>query len=304
MLRRTVPLMLSLLAAVAARAEEPGGAPLAESTQVLKTLQADERAKNNPATAGKLSESLPRLPTQVPGATALKFAPPEQATQAEKELRRRKKAQKNWLVDGVEKLGREPKVRRGPGPQEDKDMPAEENTRTDSSDPDHILSLYAERKREDEAKAQARVATMPRRDPIAPFLQGWLGDSPVRGKFFDDFLGKTTTGAAAAPPAVGSGLEFSQVASGPAAIEQQSRTPSVAGQPNPYLAGLEPFARSEVGGGMLVQAASVPAMFGPPAPRSGSSSIDPIPSARTAEKKPALLAPTGNEKYFPQLKKF
>ena len=298
---RPATLALLLLAAATVGAEEQGGAPLEASKQALKALQADQTAKTGAATTGKLSDGLPQLQTPVPGATPLDFAPLQQS-RADKELKKRKDGQKNWLLDGVDKLSREPKAKGRLAGNDKNAITIDDEENPDSSDPDYLLKLYAGQKKEADAKTVARQASPSRSDPIAPFLQGWLGSSPARGKFFDEFV--RNSGAAADPssPVGPADTGGSQFMSNFVAVDGNRAVAPVTTQPNPYLQGLDSPARSEAGR----NSQSFPSFLtlGAPVHPPSAAAIDPFLAARPVDKKLPLLAPSENEKYFPQLKKF
>ncbi len=296
-----VPLAIFVCAGLVATGlgtEPPSGAPLESAKEELKKLQADQTTKTGPA--GRLTDGLPRIQTPVPGAVQLEVPTAEKSA---KERKKRVDARKNWLLDGVDKLEKRPgRKDAGRKPTGETELPDGKDGEFDSSDPDDLLQLYTEQKKADEAKAGDRKAIPSRVDPFAPFLQGWMQTSPARGKFFDDFVRKSEP-AAGSVDAGPRSIETNQ-SSSPVDVAGASRSVAAAAQPNPYLEGLD--MPSPGGGrpnsGQLDPVAVAPVMTAPRPLTSGM--LDLIPASRPAEKKPALLAPSDDKKYFPQLKKF
>ncbi|MDI1248248.1 MAG: hypothetical protein PSV13_05130 [Lacunisphaera sp.] len=307
MRHRPVTLILLLLVATAAGADgQQGGAPLETSKKALQELQADQATKSDLNATGKsIADGLPQLRTPAPGVVAPEQGQPGNRRAGDNDLKKKKAGQANWLLDGVDKLGRETKDRRQAGRDSRNDLPADEEEKPDSSDPDYVLKLYAQQKKEAEEKTEARQVTRTRTDPIAPFLQDWLGNSPVRGKFFDEYVRKSEAGAGPASAGGPADIGSNQLSiHSPATMDRPVAAP-VAPQPNPYLAGLESPANFESGTRGLDLLPSGPAAFGgdPSGPSRGPA-MEPNPAPRAVEKKPTLLAPLDNEKYFPQQKKF
>jgi hypothetical protein len=192
-----------LLAAVAQGTE--GGAPLETSRQELRKLQGGQTADEAPSAKDGLRPSLPSLVT--PGQESL--PPPEllspEKLEKERKLQKEREARKNWLVNGVQQLEKTDKAKEDMGPPETEKLPAAETTKpSESQDPQYLLKLYDEQKkieaeRQGDAKVQRRAPT----DPLAPFLQGWLGNSPARGQFFDEFARKPDAGPTGTAPVIG-----------------------------------------------------------------------------------------------------
>lgn len=300
---RRATLGLLLLAATAARAaEQGGGGPLEASKKALQELQADQATKPDAnITGNKPSDGLPQA--QVPPPAAMPDSGNRRTN--EKDLKRKKDGQTNWLLDGVEKLGRDTKERNPRGRDNRGELPEDEAVEPDSSDPDYMLKLYARQKKESAEKNEARQSPKARTDPIAPFLQEWLGNSPVRGKFFDEYVRKADARAGAGSP-MGPADRFSgQSLDHPVRLEERRGAGSGAQPTNPYLAGIDALrAPTEANGARISQPAPAPATFGGPTGSSQLPVAEPVQTARPTEKKPPLLAPSDNEKYFPQQKKF
>ena len=150
----------------------------------------------------------------------------------------------------------------------------------------------------------SKPAIIVSRDPLAPFLQGWLADSPVRGLFFDDYVKKMNTEGAAVSSAYGSptaqsGELRSTRASTSAGYHSLRPT-----EANPYLAPSKELARQSLGttidsprltstaGNSFSQALA----SGPTAAAVGGTQ----PSGKVSTR----LAPSDAQKYFPQQRKF
>jgi hypothetical protein len=290
---------LLLLAAAAAGADEPA-APLAQTRQELRQLQRDQAVKKSGAAADKLSDGLPQFQTPIPGALPL----PAPETESTRDTLKKKKrdAGKNWLVDGVNRLEKSEKGR-GKGGAGAEDLPLAatdaKDERPDPGDPEYILKVYDQQKRAEEAKAEPKPPTA---DPLAPFLQDWLGTSPVRGKFFDEFSRRPETAGASDALAPVVSPVSGTTATGPADFSGPARSVRSDPAPNPYLQGLDlPALHDSSPSAPATAPAAAPVWA--PGPLSPSPS-DPVPAARSPERK-ALPAPGAeNQKYFPQQKKF
>jgi hypothetical protein len=296
-MKRAAAILGIVFLAGTAGAEDRSGGPLEGTKQELKSLQADQAAAKNGVAAGKLSDGLPQLQAPVPGAVPLELTAPDKL---EQDLKKRKAAQKNWLLDGVGRLERESRAKaRGKNDAGDSSSDADEQA-GDRSDPDYLLKLYSEQTRgkANQNQAGALRGGASSSDPMAPFLQNWLADSPVRGKFFDDFVKKSDSGDSQGT--VAGGLSGNGTASAGFSGELPGMTRVfVATKPaaNPYLQAPAMPALQERSSatGSASTPSWTPAL---PAPR------DPILPVRPDDKKPQELAPLDNQKYFPQQKKF
>jgi hypothetical protein len=285
-----------VLGVLSARADEPG-APLENSKQELKALQKDQTTHGTEGPPDKLRDSMPRL--QTPGSGILPVEPLA-ARKSPAGQSKKMDAQKNWLLDGMDKLDNNAKARNRNARDkltETKDEPA------DPDDPDYLLNLYSEQKKDSDTKAETKQSTVSHKDPMAPFLQGWLADSPVRGKFFDDYIKKPDMGAggsAATPAALqesGTNTAFAGFDPGGHSLRQgQGGAAQVAS--NPYLQALDMSALQDTAGRNR-QAVAPAAAMPPPV-----SLANPEPPANQPEKKLQLPTVSDDSKYFPQLKKF
>jgi hypothetical protein len=277
--------------------------PLESSKQELRTLEGGQRTKEAPSATEGLRPSIPSI--QTPGQDTLLPMPRPDAGKLEKERKRRQKARENWLVNGVEQL--EKSERKEPGiPREiEKEDELDSNDSAEGDDdPQYLLKLYDEQKKMDEGRESRNTPhRVPRADPLAPFLQGWLGSSPVRGQFFDEFVRRPSDTAAGQIPAMSQSNGLSE---GPASSDVPS---SAIGEselrPNPYLAPLNTPAGSppDITPGVFPGSTGAPSAL-PSFDRLPLPSPMPPPVVRQPERKPPPAPSADDRKYFPQLKKF
>ncbi len=286
-----------LLAALGARAGEPT-APLEDSKQELKALQKEQSTNGVEAPAGKLHDVMPRL--QAPDSPALPVEPPV-PQKSETQLNR--EARENWLLDGMDRLEKNPKGKaRNPKDESTKSK----GEQADPNDPNYLLNLYGEQQKNAAAKAAAKTPAAGRKDPLTPFLQDWLANSPVRGKFFDEYMRQRTTTDGSTGATARGQLESGASASF-AGIDPDSAgvrhgpddTAPVAA--NPYLQSLDLSALHEKSSHDSQTAAA--AGFRPAANPPTAALVDPGLPARPPDRKPPPPLADDN-KYFPQLKKF
>lgn len=298
--RRISILSLLWLSAAAANTAEQGAAPLEGAKQELKRLQADQATQSSGAAGGKITEGLPQVQTPVPAAVQLEKPSSEKA---EQELRKKRETQKNWLRDGVDQLGKGTKARGRETGEAAEALADEEQKQFDSSDPDYMLKLYTAQKKTDDARAGQMKPTTPRVDPLAPFLQGWLETSPVRGKFFDDFVRKPDAGGAFAGGPVPAEHSPTQGV-GRVEITGSAQVAPATAQTNPYLQGLDTLTLQDLGSDRNQSVAASSVFINPVPVQPSGGLVEPISAGRPAEKKPLPLPPSDDKKYFPQLKKF
>jgi hypothetical protein len=304
LLRRA--LFASVLLAAMAQGTE-GGAPLETSRQELRKLQGGQKAGEAPSAKEGLRPSLPSLVT--PGQESL--PPPEllspEKLEKERKLQKEREARKNWLVNGVQQLEKTDKAKEGLSQSETQLLPAASAAKTEEGrDPHYLLKLYDEQKKiETERQGDAKVQRAPAADPLAPFLQGWLGNSPARGQFFDEFSRKTETGPVGPAPVVGPATPSGTHAATPTlGLAGPDKAPAAAA-PNPYLTELAPIRSSQPAPSALTStgafnpAANNP-VFSPPVV------VAPPPPAevRQPERKAPQPPSADDKKYFPQLNRF
>lgn len=291
------------LTATGAHAEGRGGAPLESTKQELKTLQADEAARGNGIVTGKLSDGLPQLSAPLPGAVPLEIASP---LQMEKELKQRKEARKNWLIDGVDKLEKEAR-NNGRGKNEAKDSLGEEtDNATDPATSDYGLTSSNEQNQQTGAKHEMRHTDSVRSDPLAPFLQGWLADSPGRDKFLDEFVKKTDGSGGPIAASEGRRLPDQGQLGIRGEVSGSARTAGMPTtvQPNPYLQGAGIPALADLGSNRSAAATANTAQAASGGAPPAAAWSGPTTTGRPPEKKLPLLGPSDAQKYFPQQKKF
>jgi hypothetical protein len=277
--------------------------PLESSKQELRKLEGTQQTKTGPSATEGLRPSLPSI--QTPGQDALPPMPLPDAEKLEKERKRRQKGRENWLVNGVEQLEKSEKKESGipreseNGGELDLDKSAEGN----GDDPQYLLKLYDEQKKMDEGRASGNTPQRsPRADPLAPFLQGWLGNSPVRGQFFDEFVRKPSEATAGQITIVSQSQSLSDGFVSNEAASSAAGEPEL--RPNPYLAPLNTPARNapDITPGVFPSTTSTP--LAPSSFRLPLPSATPAPVLRQPERKPPPAPSADDRKYFPQLKKF
>ncbi len=292
---------------IAAAAED--SAPLEATKKELQQLQSAQKTK--PGATGGESLKLDTPTLDVPSATL--GASEQWLAKKNKQDRKReqqKKDAENWLVNGVDKLGRENAQGNGKAPTA-ADQDAKESSDAtaadaaiDSSDPQYLLKLFDDQKKQPAGKqADAKPHATPGPDPFAPFLQNWLSSSPVREPVLSQFSKSSDAGGGAPMPA--SVADYRPASATPVSVATGREAPG-ADKPNPYLielntplpakdlsagAGIAPIVDASV---LAPEASKAPATIAP---------LDPLPDARTPAKGPPP-GPADDKKYFPQLKKF
>jgi hypothetical protein len=277
------------------------GAPLESTRQELRKLNGNQKADSGPSATEGLRPNLPSI--QTPGQESLSPLQLMDPEKLEKERKRQKQERKNWLVNGVEQLERKDKEKTA-------DAFSTEEATTDGSDTraldgSDLLKLYDEQKKLEEVhKIETKSQRSAPSDPLAPFLQGWLGNSPVRGQFFDEFArkpGGTISGEG--PSGVASVNSNRDFGMGPLALTNSGN--DLPAKPNPYLVELNRPVQSEpVANTLSVQNALNP---GVPIPSFSKPLMSPTPppaEMRPPERKPLPTPLADDRKYFPQLKKF
>lgn len=307
---RLATLGLVLGFAVARADDDPPPAPLENTKQELQALAKDQAANKAGTQEGSMKDALPRMQSPVPSGPALELP---QAGNSPSELKKKREAQKNWLLDGVTQLEREARLKdnaqsdRGKSSERDRDSA---EAKLEPSDGDYFLKVYSEEQKKAEAEKSSRSdgkrKDMPaQNDPLAPFLQDWLAGSPVRGQFFDEFVkrpaspsGDSATDRAAAPIS-----DHSALASLPTSNVQGGRVPEsaqTAAKPtNPYLQSF-----------ILSEGRSVPPVGQPSATTFAPTTKPLVPvvpdnplSTRTGDRK-RPPSPFDDKKFFPQGKHF
>lgn len=295
----------SVLLAVVAQGTE-GAAPLETSRQELRKLQGGQKAGEAPSAKEGLRPSLPTLVT--PGQESL--PPPEllspEKLEKERKLQKEREARKNWLVNGVQQLEKTDKAKEGLDQPATEKIPAAETTKSnEGQDPQYLLKLYDEQKKiETERQGDAKAQRAAPADPLAPFLQGWLGNSPARGQFFDEFARKPDAGPTGTAPVVGSAASSGGFNTASAhSLNEPHRTPAMAA-PNPYLVDTAPIRNSQPAGSPLTSGAFTPLAANPVFNQPIVAAPPPPAEVRQPEKKAPPPPQADDKKYFPQLNRF
>ncbi|HEY8995703.1 MAG TPA: hypothetical protein VIM71_13630 [Lacunisphaera sp.] len=295
--------MLGAVLLTAAARGADAGAPLESTKQELRKLNDGQKPGTGPGAAEGLRPSLPTI--QTPGQESLPLPELMDPEKLEKERKRQKNERKNWLVNGVGELERKDKAKTAEAFSTDETKEEGSDSRlSDKTDPQYLLKLYDEQKKVEEArKLDTRTQRPPQADPLAPFLQGWLGNSPVRGQFFDEFARKPEGASAGAAPAVPPGVGPTRDFGTPVSAATPAKDP--AAKPNPYLAELNRPVPNEAAVGVLSGQTPVsPALTTPSLGRPLIPSTPSPAEVRPPERKPLPTPLADDKKYFPQLKKF
>lgn len=280
-------------AALAFAADDPN-APLANTKRQLESLKKDEAAQK----AGTQSGAKLDLPSLNTPGQELDLPPPKR----EGSETNNKSPEKNWLLDGYDKLER--KRASADGKRGD-DRVSRDEKPLDPNDPNYFLRVYERQRAERDAKqlnvnaAREHDLKSDAADPLAPFLKDWLANSPVR-EVLKETIGSDASGGPAASEGAATTLESKPVANAIAAEGAKSVS-------NPYVQALglpasEP-PRSLAGGHSPAAPLSSPVAA--PAPNAPASTIYGLPERPKPDLKHALPPPPAEDKkYFPQLKKF
>jgi hypothetical protein len=302
---RTLVALGALGGVVAARSAETG-APLSETQRELRRLQTDRKNRDTPTVADGLKSEAPVLHFPVDAGAATQRPTPEKQ-ERERQLRKEKAAEKNWLIEGMAKLEREEV--KASGSDISGRTPADgEEAKIDTSDPAYLLKLFDDQKKAEKSRDGDRAVRPAQPNAFAPFLQGWMAPSPVKDQLLGSLDRQGIGGTVAAGVTFGSGSPAgtSQAVGGNHAdslANPRSSSPS----PNPYLAesgnalGGQPAASLPL---LPATSATPPAL--PPAdisPRSSPAFL-PVPEPAPADRKILPPPAADDKKYFPQLKKF
>jgi hypothetical protein len=175
-MRRLAPVLILLLAATHAAAEENTG-PLSESKQQLKQLQKDQGARDRAPSGADLKGLMPRIAT--PGAQSMDLPPPSESTPRLDGKGTPGQKSPNWLLDGYDQLAvASGKSGKSPRSIRDDNRAQDGNVREGG-----ILSSATGQKQESRTDADGRSGgrkTIQSPDPMEPFLKAWLAKSPVK----------------------------------------------------------------------------------------------------------------------------
>ncbi|AOS45842.1 hypothetical protein Verru16b_02932 [Lacunisphaera limnophila] len=298
----SVAALLALLTAAHAVAAE-ADAPLSGAKKELRDLQPGRGTTGTPSVKDGLKSGVPTM--EAPPSTTVPTYTRPTPQKLEREKEQRKNAQKNWLVDGVQKLeadqGKKPLL---PGEEIKETEPGDGEEKIDPADPAYLLKLYDKQKKTDDAKsAETKAQRAPRPDAFAPFLQDWMAASPVKDQLLGEMSRKATGTNLPAPSAV-AGAPIG--VRGAVMMPDLGRANGPAAAPNPYLAD----SASPVG----PTAGSLPLLTAPVGPAVGLQDLvtnpapapllQPVPTAAPADRKAPPPPLADDKKYFPQLNKF
>ena len=292
--------VLAMGIAVARAAATPGTA-LENSQRELKELQAEVKTKPSLPANSELTQGFAQLPTAGAPPTPLKPAVSERTVQ---ELKKRNAVDKNWLINGVNALARAASAETVAGEGAQNSLQKAKDSEPAPTADQNLLEVYSAQRSAEPTRAVSKHAIIVSRDPLAPFLQGWLADSPVRGLFFDDYVKKINTEGAAVSSAHGSpAAQFGELRSTRASTSAGYHSPRPT-EANPYLAPTKEVARQNLGAtsdsprstSTAGNAFSQALASGPTAAAVGGAQ----PSGKVSTR----LAPSDAQKYFPQQRKF
>jgi hypothetical protein len=295
---------LLLVAAGLAYGAEGASGTLDSTRQELKQLQSDQKNKTGQSN-DKIRLDAPTLDLRSDDGSPEAWLASK--LKEERKLKEQKKSETsgNWLVEGVEKLEKEESVAKSAGGPSGKGAASSETAPhpVDQSDSQYLLKLFDEQKKPaDNKSTAAKSSPAGAPDAFAPFMQSWLGSSPVRGQFFDQFARKSEGGGEGAPVVTSNYRGPSNSTAVVVAPE-----PVVAEKSNPYLTELNApiLTREVVNDTSQLQPMGAP-LIAPEAARGGGPVLlpaEPAPDARERGKAP-LPGLADDKKYFPQLKRF
>jgi hypothetical protein len=313
---------LALAATVAAGADD-AKAPLADSKQQLQQLQRDENSAKSGASDTGLKGALPELKTTMQGREVLPslgLTPGQDPKDKDRE--RKREAKKNWLVDGYDRL--DPKsanAKSGDTKSDDKigaEATASDDTEKDaeseSGTQDDLIKLYEKQGKSKDATSargksdEAKPAHSAPPDPFAPFLQGWLANSPVRDAALS--TATHTDGSNGSPADPGPAPVIAENPTTPTGVNGGMLPNSAASAKpeNPYLLTLTmPVlpANSPTAAPVFPLGTGDAFANGPVSKPTLNSSVDVLaPPARSDAYKPPTTPADDDKKYFPQLKRF
>src|SRR5688572_21897273 len=218
-----------LLAAQAIGAEE--AVSLESARQELRQLESTQKSKAGSLVPDRVKLDTPALHLEAGTSPAAALAA-ERKKEDEQRARRLKQQKENWLVNGVERLARED-AGIATTAVDDSAGPDEPMKTADAADPLDLLKLFDEQGKGSATKESvAKPRTTPAPDPFAPFLQDWLGSSPVRSQVMEQFR-KSGDPVSATPTPVRTTDFSAPAAANPAGGPSPMTTPST--KVNPYL---------------------------------------------------------------------
>jgi hypothetical protein len=305
--------LLAVLTAAVMRADDPK-APLADAKQQLRQLQRDETTAKSGTADPSLKGALPDLNATVQGREVLPaFGLDPNLNQKDKDKQRKKDAKKNWLVDGYERL--DPKSDTGkPGEPNGLDATTDvKEGQGDAGNQEDFIKLYESQGKSnggtgsrDKQTVTGNAHTLPA-DPLAPFLQGWLANSPVRDAALQATVVRSEgTPGSTEPPPPTTGIEAPMITANvsatvlPGGGDAKADNPYLLSLTMPFLTGNSPSSAP------MFPVGSPDSSMGMPAakPTAAGPADDLLTSTKSEPRKPPLNPADEDKKYFPQMKRF
>lgn len=313
-MRRRLAWLVVLGCAASAAAQE-SGAPLSNTKQQLQSLSKDQSAqKTSESTDLGLRSALPGINAPAPPIDLALPKPP--GDERERKDGRKRKDDKNWLLDGYDKLDRKRTGAQTGARERDEKLEELEEELLDPKDPNYFLRVYEKQREETLAKqeqqqmrAEAASSTTSNagNDAFAPFMKEWLAGSPVSDALRDS-LGGARAGQS------GSIVEAGALPGGARPESRETTTLNVTGllgggesksgagpATNPFIQALGLGAAAE-SKPLDVQSPVAEPVVLPPRPAVPELTLPEKAKTDTNFRPPP--SPADDKKYFPQLKKF
>lgn len=312
-MRRRLTLLVVLGCAVSVGAQE-AGAPLSNTKQQLQSLSKDQSTQKSGENSDLgLRNALPGITTPTPPMEFALPKPPGEERDAKDG--RKRKDQKNWLLDGYDKLDRKRTGAQGGARGRDEKLEELDEEPLDPKDPNYFLRVYEKQREEtlakqEEQKMRAEAASSATgnagNDAFAPFMKEWLAGSPL-----SDALRDSLSGSRAAPSSIA--IDTRPVPDGirPAPRETTLNATGLLGggeakggggpTSNPFIHALGLSAMAETKA-LEVQSPVAEPVVLPPRPATPELTLP--ERAKTEPNFRPPPSPTDDRKYFPQLKKF
>lgn len=307
--------LLVVLGCAASAAAQEAGAPLSNTKQQLQTLSKDQSAQKSGENSDLgLRNALPGINAPTPPIDLALPKPPE--NERDRKDGRKGKDQKNWLLDGYDKLDRKRTgAQAGVRGRDDKLEELDEEP-LDPRDPDYFLRVYEKQREESLAKQEQQqlradaansTTSSAGNDAFAPFMKEWLAGSPV-GDALRDSLGGARAGQS------GSVVETGALPGAARPESRETTTLNVTGllgggesksgagpASNPFIQALGLGAAAESKPLEMQSPVAEPVVL-PPRPAAPELTLPEKAKTDTNFRPPP--SPADDKKYFPQLKKF
>lgn len=296
----------SLLGVVLSVAVQAAGAeasaPLESTKQELRQLESTQKNRAGPTVPESVKLDTPTLDLGGAGNRSMPQWTERRKEDEERARRQKQRKDENWLINGVERLSREGTATTAATANESADLPMLPST-PDPEDPQYLLKLYNDQEKRSaakEASPKGRATSTP--DPFAPFLQNWLGTSPVRNQVLDQFRKNGDAVGVTSAPGNTSDFRAPGVAGTNTAV-----TPYETAAPpksNPYLLDSgAPVQTKDMFSGMVPLRSVERSSPGPMLTPTTVNTPTPFPDTRVPAKGPPT-SPADDKKYFPQLNRF